>query len=381
MATMRCYYEVLSVSKTAPDDEIKKSYRKLAAKHHPDRNPGDEAAITAFKEAAEAFDVLSNPEKRARYDRFGHAGVQGAAGGGGAGGFGDVGDIFEAFGDMFGDMLGGGGGRRGGGSRGRRGNSLQTSLTVELLDAAVGCTREIEIDKNVSCVTCKGTGAKPGTRPTKCDYCNGKGQVVQSQGFFRVQTTCPACRGQGDVVRDKCVDCRGTRVVSRSSKLEVKVPAGIDNGMQLCLRGEGEPGEGGGPAGDLYVDVRVKPHPLFERNGKHLTCEVPITFAQAALGTELDIPILTGKHHIAVPAGTQPGEILRLRGQGMPDVQGGPRGDLHVQFEVEVPKKLSKKQEELLRQLAELDDKQVSAHRKSFLESVTEFFGASKPDE
>ncbi len=381
MATMRCYYEVLSVSKTASDDEIKKSYRKLAGKHHPDRNPGDEAAITAFKEAAEAFDVLSNPDKRARYDRFGHAGVQGAAGGGGAGGFGDVGDIFEAFGDMFGDMLGGGGGRRGGGSRGRRGNSLQTSLTVELLDAAVGCTREIEIDKNVSCITCKGTGAKPGTKPTKCDYCNGKGQVIQSQGFFRVQTTCPACRGQGDVVRDKCVDCRGTRVVSRSSKLEVKVPAGIDNGMQLCLRGEGEPGEGGGPAGDLYVDVRVKPHPLFERNGKHLTCEVPITFAQAALGTELDIPILTGKHHIAVPAGTQPGEILRLRGQGMPDVQGGSRGDLHVQFDVEVPKKLSKKQEELLRQLAELDDKQVSAHRKSFFESVTEFFGTSKPEE
>ena len=381
MATIRCYYEVLSVTKTASDDEIKKSYRKLAGKHHPDRNPGDEAAITLFKEAAEAFDVLSNPDKRTRYDRFGHAGVQGAAGGGGAGGFGDVGDIFEAFGDMFGDMLGGGGGRRGGGSRGRRGNSLQTSLTVELLDAAVGCTREIEIDKNVSCVTCKGTGAKPGTKPTKCDYCNGKGQVIQSQGFFRVQTTCPACRGQGDVVRDKCVDCRGNRVVSRSSKLEVKVPAGIDNGMQLCLRGEGEPGEGGGPAGDLYVDVRVKPHPLFERNGKHLTCEVPITFAQAALGTELDIPILTGKHHIAVPAGTQPGEILRLRGQGMPDVQGGSRGDLHVQFDVEVPKKLSKKQEELLRQLAELDDKQVSAHRKSFFESVTEFFGTSKQEE
>lgn len=382
MATIRCYYEVLSVTKTASDDEIKKSYRKLAGKHHPDRNPGDEAAVASFKEAAEAFDVLSNPDKRARYDRFGHAGVQGAAGGGGAGGFGDVGDIFEAFGDMFGDMLGGGGGgRRGGGARGRRGNSLQTSLTVELLDAAVGCTREIEIDKNVSCITCKGTGAKPGTKPTKCDYCNGKGQVIQSQGFFRVQTTCPACRGQGDVVRDKCVDCRGTKVVSRSSKLEVKVPAGIDNGMQLCLRGEGEPGEGGGPPGDLYVDIRVKSHPLFERDGKHLTCEVPITFAQAALGTELDIPILTGKHHIAVPAGTQAGEILRLRGQGMPDVQGGQRGDLHVQFHVEVPKKLSKKQEELLRQLAELDDKQVSAHRKSFFESVTEFFGTSKQEE
>ena len=380
MATIRCYYEVLSVTKTASDDEIKKSYRKLAGKHHPDRNPGDEAAIALFKEAAEAFDVLSNPDKRARYDRFGHAGVQGAAGGGGAG-FGDVGDIFEAFGDMFGEMLGGGGGRRGGGSRGRRGSSLQTSLTIELLDAAVGCAREIQIEKNVSCVTCKGTGAKPGTKPTKCDYCNGKGQVVQSQGFFRVQTTCPACRGQGDVVRDKCVDCRGTRVVSRSSKLEVKVPAGIDNGMQLCLRGEGEAGEGGGPPGDLYVDIRVKPHPLFERDGKHLTCEVPLTYAQAALGTEIDIPILTGKHHLTVPAGTQPGEILRLKGQGMPDVQGGTRGELRVQFHVEVPKKLSKKQEELLRQLAELDDKQVSAHRKSFFESVKEFFTASEQEE
>ena len=380
MATMRCYYEVLSVTKAASDDEIKKSYRKLAGKHHPDRNPGDEAAIASFKEAAEAFDVLSNPEKRARYDRFGHAGVQGAAGGGGAG-FGDVGDIFEAFGDMFGEMLGGGGGRRGGGSRGRRGSSLQTSLTIELLDAAVGCAREIEMEKNVSCVTCKGTGAKPGTKPTKCDYCNGKGQVVQSQGFFRVQTTCPACRGQGDVVRDKCVDCRGTRVVSRSSKLEVKVPAGIDNGMQLCLRGEGEAGEGGGPAGDLYVDIRVKPHSLFERDGKHLTCEVPLTYAQAALGTEIDIPILTGKHHLTVPPGTQPGEILRLKGQGMPDVQGGSRGELRVQFHVEVPKKLSKKQEELLRQLAELDDKQVSAHRKSFFESVKEFFTASEQEE
>ncbi len=379
MATMRCYYEVLSVTKTASDDEIKKAYRKLAAKHHPDRNPGDEAAIASFKEAAEAFDVLSNPEKRARYDRFGHAGVQGAAGGGGAG-FGDVGDIFEAFGDMFGDMFGGGG-RRGGGPRGRRGSSLQTSLTIELLDAAVGCTREMEINKNVSCVTCNGTGAKPGTRPTKCDYCNGKGQVVQSQGFFRVQTTCPACRGQGDVVRDKCVDCRGTRVVARSSKLEVKVPAGIDNGMQLCLRGEGEAGEGGGPPGDLYVDIRVKPHPLFQRDGKHLTCEVPLTYAQAALGTEIDIPILTGKHHLTVPAGTQPGEVLRLKGQGMPDVQGGTRGELRVQFHVEVPKKLSKKQEELLRQLAELDDKQVSAHRKSFFESVKEFFTASEREE
>ena len=379
MATKRDYYEVLGVEKTSSDDEIKRAYRKLAAKHHPDRNPGDEASVTAFKEAAEAFDVLSNPDKRARYDRFGHAGVDGAAGGGGAG-FGDVGDIMDAFGDMFGDFFGGG--RKGsGGSRARRGNSLQTSLTIDLLDAAVGCSRDLEIDKHVSCVTCNGTGAKPGTKPTTCDYCGGRGQVVQSQGFFRVQTTCPGCRGQGQIVRDKCTDCRGSRVVSRSSKITVKVPAGVDNVMQLCLRGEGEAGESGGPPGDLYVEIHVKPHNLFDRDGKNLTCQVPITFAQAALGTEIDIPILTGKHRVTVSPGTQPGEILRLRGQGMPDPHGGSRGDLHVQFQVEVPKKLNKKQEELLRQLAELDDKQVSAHRKSFFESLKEFFGATEESE
>jgi molecular chaperone DnaJ len=380
MATKRDYYEILGVEKSASDDEIKRAYRKLAAKHHPDRNPGDDAAIAAFKEAAEAFDVLSNADKRARYDRFGHAGLEGMGGGTG---FNDASDIMDAFGDLFGDLFGGGGGggRRGGGSRARRGNSLQTSLTIELLDAAVGCTRDLEIEKHVSCVTCTGTGAKPGTKPQSCDYCGGRGQVVQSQGFFRVQTTCPACRGQGQIVREKCPDCRGSRFVARDSKITVKVPAGVDNGMQLCLRGEGEAGENGGPSGDLLVEIRVKPHSLFEREGRHLTCKVPITFAQAALGTEMDIPILTGKHRVTVNAGTQPGEIVRLRGQGMPDPHGGPRGDLHVQFQVEVPKKLNKKQEELLRQLAELDDKQVSAHRKTFIESVKEFFGASEQTE
>ena len=216
MATKRDFYEVLGVAKSASDDEIKKAYRKLAGKFHPDRNPGDESAITAFKEAAEAFDVLSNPEKKARYDRFGHAGVE--AGAGGSGGFHDVGDIFEAFGDMFGDIFGGGGGGRrrgGGGPRPRKGESLQTSLTIELLDAAVGCARELEIAKHVSCVTCNGSGAKPGTQPVKCDYCGGSGQVIQSQGFFRVQTTCHSCRGRGVSIRDKCPDCRGQRVVSR----------------------------------------------------------------------------------------------------------------------------------------------------------------------
>lgn len=381
MATKRDYYEVLGLTKSAADDEIKRAYRKLAGKYHPDRNPGDEAAVVAFKEAAEAFDVLSNPEKRERYDRFGHAGVE--AGFGGQGGFQDVGDIFEAFGGMFGDLFGGGsgGGRRGGGPRARKGESLQTSLTIELLDAAVGCTRELQIDKHIACGTCHGSGAKPGTQPVKCDYCDGRGQVIQSQGFFRVQTTCPSCRGRGTTIRDKCPECRGNRVVSQRSTLEVKVPSGIDNGMQLCVRGEGEAGENGGPSGDLYVDIRVKSHPLFKRDGRNLMCEVPLTYAQAALGTEMDIPILTGKHHIAVPAGTQPGEVFRLKSQGMPDPHGGPRGDLLVEFHVEVPKKLSKKQEELLRQLAELDDKQVSAQRKTFFDSLKTFFTKEEENE
>ena len=380
MATKRDFYEVLGVAKSASDDDIKKAYRKLAGKYHPDRNPGDASAVSAFKEAAEAFDVLSNPDKKARYDRFGHAGVE--AGAGGQGGFQDAGDIFEAFGDMFGDLFGGGSGRRGGGgTRGRKGESLQTSLTIELLDAAVGCSRELQIDKHVSCVTCNGSGAKPGTQPQKCDYCDGRGQVIQSQGFFRVQTTCPSCRGRGTSIRDKCPDCRGHRVVSRPSKLEVRVPAGIDNGMQLCLRGEGETGESGGAPGDLFVDIRVKPHSLFKRDGRNLMCEVPITFAQAALGTSLDIPILTGKHHITVPPGTQPGEVFRLKSQGMPDPHGGLRGDLLVQFNVEVPKKLNKRQEELLRQLAEVDDKQVSPQRKTFFDSLKAFFSKDEDEE
>ncbi len=377
MAAQRDYYEVLGVAKDASEDEIKRAYRKLAGKYHPDRNPGDDKAINAFKEAAEAYEVLSHEEKRARYDRFGHAGVQGA---GGAGpGFGDVGDIFEAFGDIFGDIFGGGRQQRGG-RRARKGDSLKTSLTIDLMEAAVGCGRELEIARHAICDTCNGTGAKPGTAPQTCDYCGGRGQVVQSQGFFRVQTNCPSCRGQGSVIREKCDTCRGGKVKTVHVKLDVKVPAGVDNEMQLCLRGEGDPGENGGPSGDLYVEIRVKRHPLFQRDGRHLVCDVPITFSQAALGAELEIPILTGKHLLNIPAGTQPGEVFRLRGFGMPDPQGGSRGDLMVHVHVEVPKKLTKKHEELLRQLAELDHKHVSAHRKSFFESLTEFFKPHETD-
>lgn len=372
MTTKRDYYEVLGVERNAGADDIKRAYRKLAGKFHPDRNPGDETAVEKFKEASEAFDVLSSDEKRARYDRFGHAGVEGAAGRGA--GFQDVDDIFEAFGGIFGDLFGGGGGRRRGGTRGRRGDHLRTAVTIDLVEAALGCSRELEIRRKILCVTCTGSGAKPGTSPTTCDYCGGHGQVVQSQGFFRVQTVCPACQGTGKVVRDKCTTCRGTRFESTTVRLEVKIPAGVDNDMQIRVTGEGEPGENGGPAGDLYVDIRVKSHPLFQRDGRMLLCEVPIAFSQAALGTELDIPLLTGKHRLTIPAGTQPGETFRIRGQGMPDPHGGARGDLIVRAVVQVPKKLTKKYEETLRQLAELEDKHVSAHQKSFFESVKEFF-------
>lgn len=378
MATERDYYEVLGVAKSASDDEIKRAYRKLAARYHPDRNPGDEEAIHAFKEAAEAYDVLSHPEKRSRYDRFGHAGVKGMGGGGQ--GFGDVNDIFEAFGDIFGDFFGGGGRSQRGGSRARKGDSLKTSVTIDLIEAANGTARELEIARHAVCDTCHGSGAKPGTNPQTCDYCGGRGQVVQSQGFFRIQTNCPACKGEGKIVREKCETCRGGKVKTVRVKLDVKIPAGVDNEMQLCLRGEGDPGENGAPNGDLYVAIRVQKHSLFQRDGRHLLYSLPITYAQAALGAEIEIPILTGKHELKIPAGTQPGEVFRLRGFGMPDPQGGPRGDLLVEAQVEVPKKLTKKHEELLRQLAELDNKHVSPHRKTFFESVKEFFKPGETD-
>lgn len=372
MATKRDYYEVLGVAREASADDIKKAYRKLAAKYHPDRNPGDQSAVDKFKEASEAFDVLSSDEKRARYDRFGHAGLEGSFGGGGAG-FQDVNDIFEAFGGIFGDLFGNQGGRRRG-SRARRGEHLRTTVTIDLSEAATGCSRELEIQRRIVCRTCQGSGAKAGTSPVPCDYCGGHGQVVQSQGFFRVQTVCPACQGSGKIIREKCPDCRGTKYQSTRVKLEVRIPAGVDNDMQVRLAGEGEPGENGGPPGDLYVDLRVKSHPQFQRNGRHLMSEVPITFTQAALGTELEIPLLTGTHKLTIPAGTQPGDVFRLKGQGMPDPRGGPRGDLITRVQVVVPKKLSKKYEELLRKLADLEEQPVAPHQKSFFESVKEFF-------
>lgn len=382
MATQRDFYEVLGVAKDAAPEDIKKAYRKAAAAHHPDRNPGDAAAVERFKEAAEAFEVLGDADKRAAYDRFGHAGVSGR---GGAQQFHDVNDIMGAFGDMFEGLFGGqtGGQRRGGQRRAQRGDNLRCTILIDLRDAALGCPRTVEIERHELCATCDGSGAKPGSTPELCNYCGGRGQIVQAQGFFRVQATCPACKGQGRIVRERCVKCGGNGREAKTVRLDVKVPAGVDNGMQLCLRGEGEPGPGGGPRGDLFCEIRVAPHPLFQREGQQLACRIPVTYSQAALGTEIEIPLIDGRHNLKIPAGTQPGEVIRLRGKGMPDPHTGHKGDLHVEIAVEVPRKLNERQEALFRELAELENANVSSQRKSFFEKLKDYFvpGDNEPAE
>ena len=374
MATKRDYYEVLGVSRDADGDEIKKAYKKLALKYHPDRNQGDEDAVDKFKEAAEAYEVLASDEKRARYNRFGHQGVQGAGGRAG-GGFNDINDIFDVFGDLFdGFGMGGGGRRRGGGRRPTQGDSLKTQLEIDLLEAAKGCEQVVEIRRKESCATCDGSGAKAGSSADSCDYCGGHGQVVQSQGFFRVQTTCPACKGEGKIIREKCADCSGAGKIPESVKLDVKVPAGVDTGMTLRLSDEGESGSLGGPRGDLYVEIHVRDHPLFHRDGPDLICEVPISYTQAVLGAEIEIPCLEGKTQHYIYPGTQPGEVIRIRGGGMPDPRGGRAGDLQLHVILEVPRKIDSEQEALLRDLAELEQEAVSPHRSSFFDKLKEWF-------
>ena len=374
MAEKRDYYEVLGLSRTASEKEISDAYRKAALKYHPDRNPGDDDAVMKFKEAAEAFEVLGHTEKRARYDRYGHAGLAGA---GGAPEFRDVSDIFEAFGDVFGDGLFGnlfGGGRRGGARRARRGEDLRCDLQLDLLEAARGATKTVHFRRHERCKTCQGSGARPGTQPETCRYCGGRGQVVQSTGIFSVQSTCPSCQGRGSVVRDACPDCRGGGYVQHEVTREVKVPAGVDSQMRLRLPGEGEPSPNGGPPGDCYVFIGVAEHSLFRRDGDHLICQIPIGFAQAALGSTIEVPTLDGPEDMEIPAGTQSGEVFRLRGRGMPAARSRGRGDLLIQVYVEVPKKLNGEHERLLRELAEIEKVHVTPARKSFFSKAKEYF-------
>jgi molecular chaperone DnaJ len=370
MAAKRDYYEVLGVSRSASEKELAEAYRKLALKYHPDRNPGDEEAIARFKEAAEAFEVLNHADKRSRYDRYGHAGLEG-----GAPQFQDVGDIFAAFGDIFGEGLFGGmfGGGRGG-RRVRRGADLQCEVTIDLLEAARGVSKTLEFDRLHPCDACHGSGAKPGTQPERCRYCGGRGHVVQSTGIFSMQTTCPSCRGEGSIIRDKCSACRGQGYVPRRVAREVNIPAGVDDETQLRIPGEGHPSAHGGPAGDCYVLIHVTDHELFQRKGQHLICQVPISYTQAALGATIEVPTLDGREELKIPAGTPSGEVFTLRGRGMPDPRVRGRGDLVVQVIVEVPRKLSPEHEAVLRELAAIEDTNVSPKRKSFFETIKEYF-------
>ena len=375
-ATQRDYYEILSVERSASSEEIKKAYKRLAIKYHPDRNSGDAEAVEKFKEASEAFEVLSDAEKRSRYDQFGHAGVKGAAGGGQ---FHDVEDIFEAFGDLFeGFGLFGGRPRRGGAQRGGHAHS---SITIDLKTAATGCERDLSITRKKRCGACEGSGAEPGTTPETCEYCGGHGQVVQAQGFFRMQRTCPACRGSGKIIRHKCGTCYGSGREDEQVTLTVRIPAGIDNGMQIRVRGEGEAGTNGGPRGDLFVDVHVKEHSLFQREGTHLVCRIPITYTQAALGATIEIPVLDGREELEIPAGTQPSTVFRLRGKGMPDPHGRRTGDLHVEVELVVPKKLGEEHEALLRRLAALEESEVNPHQKSWLDKLKDFITGDEDED
>jgi molecular chaperone DnaJ len=369
----RDYYEVLEVSRTATASEISKSYRRLAIKYHPDSNPNDQDAVARFKECAEAYEVLSDEQKRGRYDQYGHAGVDGQAGG-----FQDVGDIFEAFGDMFGgtifeDFFGGGGGGRSR-QRARRGADLRCEVVLDLEEAAKGCGKQVKLTRHSLCTTCTGSGAAPGSEPKACNRCGGVGQVVQATGILRVQTTCPQCRGSGKIITNQCKSCGGGGAVPNEVVLEVQIPAGVDDGMQVRLSGEGQPSPNNGPAGDAYCLIRIRPHKIFKRDGHDLIVQLPLSYSQAVLGTEIEIPTLSGPHSVQIQAGTQSGEVFRLRGMGMPDPRSRARGDLLVQTFVEIPKKVSQNQEELLRKLAALEEEHVTPQRKSFFDRVVKYF-------
>jgi molecular chaperone DnaJ len=369
------YYEILAVSRTAGDDEIKKAYRKLAVQFHPDRNPGNKQAEERFKEINEAYQVLSDSDRRAKYDRFGHEAFQGPQGAGGFGGF-DFSQGFEdVFGDIFGDFFGTGRGRSR--SRARRGDDLRYDMEVEFEEAARGAEKIVKFQRLTTCETCNGSRARAGsTGARQCPNCRGTGQVRTQQGFFSISTTCNQCRGEGTIISDPCAKCQGQGRVRKPVSLSVKVPAGVDNAQRLKLRSEGEAGYGGGPSGDLYVVIHVKEHDLFVRRDNDIIIDAPISFPQAALGTEIDVPTLDGKMKLKIPPGTQSGKVLRLKGRGIVDVNGHGRGDELVRVIVETPHSLTARQRELLEEFARVDGKATNhPMAKGFVDKLKEMFG------
>lgn len=372
----RDYYEVLGIDRQASGDDIKRAYRKAAIKWHPDKNPDNPEAEDKFKEATEAYEILSNQQKRQMYDQFGHAGVSGAGGGPGGGySDADVHDIFGGFSDIIDSLFGGAGGP-GRGGRTQRGRDLRFDLNISLDEAARGCERTIEIRRQEPCDKCEGSGAAAGSNPVACPRCAGMGRIRVSQGgFFTMTQTCDRCRGTGQIITDPCSKCHGAGAVETPRKLKVEVPAGADDGIQLQMPGEGERGRSGAPPGDLYIFIHVEPHPFFQRDGEDIHCEIPLTFTQACLGAQVEVPSLTdGKIRMTIPNGTQPGQVLRLRGKGIPHLRGFGRGDQMVHVKVEVPKHLNSRQQELLREFAEESEEATDALPKSFWNKVKGIF-------
>ncbi|MDH4265734.1 MAG: molecular chaperone DnaJ [Deltaproteobacteria bacterium] len=348
----RDYYEILGVPRNAQEAEIKKAYRQLALQYHPDRNPGNKETEEKFKEASEAYEVLRDPEKRDLYDRYGHEGVRRM----GFSGFTGFEDIFTSFSDIFEDFFGFGTGRRRSASP-RKGPDFRYDLTISFMDAALGKETEIEIERPESCNACKGTGIQPGTKKETCAACHGSGQITHSQGFFTLRTTCSRCRGQGSSIPHPCSECRGNGKVKKSKKIPIKIPAGVDTGNRLKVSGEGGEGERGGRSGDLYVVLHVEPHSFFERHGDDILCQIPISFTQAALGAEIEVPSLNGSKKLPIPPGSQSGQVFTLRGQGIARLDSFGKGDQHIQILVKVPTKLNKRQKELLKEFASLEGK------------------------